>query len=95
MWRHAPAHPQVAYGQNRFRNGRDRDLKYTEQTVRTAYRESSFIFRFGCEIINPSAQNTELVYYEVTQSYKPEGDTENERIRKRGVRVCDQEGKEG
>lgn len=93
MWRHAPAHPQVAYGQDRVRNGRH--LKYTEQTVRTADRESSFIIRFGYEIINPCAHNTELVYFEVTQRHKPEGDTENERIQIRDVTICEQEGSEG
>jgi len=81
----------MAHGQDRFRKGRH--LKCTEQTVRTADRESSFI-RSGCEIINPCPQNSELVYYEVTQSHKPEGDTEKERIRITEVRICDQEGKE-
>jgi len=82
----------MAYGQDRFRKGRH--LKYTEQTVRTADPESSFI-RFGCEIINPCPQNTELVCYEVTQSHKPEGDTVSERIRITEVKIWDKEGNEG
>lgn len=82
----------MTYGQYRFRKGRH--LKYREKTVRTADRESYFI-RFRCEIINPCPQNTELVYYEVTQSHKPEGDTKNERIWITEVKICHQEGKEG
>jgi hypothetical protein len=82
----------MAYGQDRFR--KERHLKYTEQIVRTADRESSFI-RFGCEVINPCPQNIELVYYEVTQSHRPEGDTVSECIRITEVKIWDQEGNEG
>ena len=82
----------MAYGQDRFTKGRH--VKYTEQTVRTADRGSSFI-RFGFEIINSCPQNKELLYDEVTQSHKPERDTVNGRIRITEVKICDQEGNEG